>query len=308
MLWTSKAWAATFALAASIGAACKSTDEAATSSTRAAVDTCDPLVVATAPITLGDLVGAGRAADGTVYVLDRTPNDRAAVRAFVSAGTVLRRRKIYGSGETPDFVTVTLDADRTAPLQVKVDLASGKATRMGVFRGPLDPKTKTFDIGTQGEQLTLLAASDLSGFTLADVPSAHVIYAATTADAHRFMAFMPDVDYSDDKVRVFYGTDDRMTERKVYSMSEDSSIHLAFDLDGVRTNAQLTFCSSWSGWGPPRLEPAGGTPIPLTPVPGSPGAGGCAGIAADAGDAGAPAPTPPADPATLTAGLTFYCF
>lgn len=94
---------------------------------------------------------------------------------------------------------------------------------MGVFRGAPDPKTKSFEIGVQGEELTLLSAADLGSFTLVNASSILVTYAATTDDGHRFMMFEPEIDRSDDKVRVFYGTDDRMLGRKVLSSDAAAS-------------------------------------------------------------------------------------
>jgi hypothetical protein len=169
----------------------------------------------------------------------------------------------------------------------------------GSLSRPADPKTKSFEIGVQGEELTLLAESDLSAFTLANISSIQVMYAATTNEGHRLVVFTTDVDYTDDKVQAFYGTDDRMIQRKVFSIFYDHAVHLDFDLDGVRTTAELIFGFS-PIWGAPRLKLATGVTLPLTPVPGSPGSSVSGG---DAGDGGA---TQLAQPAVLVSGLRFF--
>lgn len=275
---------------------------------------CDPLSVDAAPITLGEIVGAGKAKDGTIYVLDRGPaGTSAGLRGFVSEGNVLRRHDVRGSGEGPDFVVATL-ADAAGDIQVRVEIANGTATRMGISRGAVDPKTKSFEIGSEGEELGLLSAADLSGFQLANIASIEVMYAATTADGHRFFAFEPTIDRRDDAVRVFYGMAERVVERRVLSIGRSSAVLMEIDVEGVRTKAVLTYCLSGGTFGAARLEPEDGPTIALTPVPGSPGGVTCPlGPESDAGnegDAGAEAgaPVSPVDATTLTAGMRFVCF
>ena len=53
-----------------------------------ALSACSPLTANVQPLTLGNILGAGRHADGTVYVLD---DGEPAPRAFVSQGNVLQR-------------------------------------------------------------------------------------------------------------------------------------------------------------------------------------------------------------------------
>jgi len=282
-----------------------------TSSTASATHPCDPLTVDAAPIALGTLVAAGKsAADGTVYVLDRGPvGTTSGVRAFVSDGSVLRRRNVAGTGEGADFVIATVD-DPAGRLDVRVDIANGSATHMAITRNGPDPGSKTF-VG--GEELVLLAVSDLSTFTLANIAGVRVTYAATASDGHRFYAFEPTIDNRQGALRAFYGTADRVVERRVLSESRDLTIHLEIDLDGVPTLVQLNSCGENPYFGPTRLQPEGAPAILLTPMPGAlscpilPEAGTDAG--ADGGsDAGAYEFTPRADDTTLVSGATFVCF
>jgi hypothetical protein len=300
--------------AAAFGAGCSEDgiDPTASPSVEAAAyRTCDPLAVDAAPIALAEIVGAGRAPDGTVYVIDRGPlGIGTGLRAFVSDGATLRRRKVLGSGEGPDFVIATIGDDAANPLQARIELTGGKAARMGVFRGPPDPKTKSFELGVQGDELTLLGAGELATFSVVNLAEIDVMYDATTPDGHRLVIFTPVIDYTDDEVRLFYGTDDDLAERRIHFISRDSSIHVTFDLDGVTTTAHLVSRLSGGMWGPPRLQPEGGGPsTPLTPVPGSPGTDWNESQASlDAGgDAATPAQSPREDAATLVARLHFRC-
>jgi hypothetical protein len=249
---------------------------------------CDPLSVAAAPIVLGPIVGAGRASDGTIYVIDR---GAPGFRAFISQGNTLRRFRVLGSGETPTFVTTTLDDDPTTPLQVKVDLDKGVAKRMGVYRGQPDPMTKTFEIGVQGEELVLVDKSALAGFTLVNILDYRVAYDATTPDGHRVMELEPLVDFTDDRIRLFYGPDDRMEQRKILSVATDNDLHLMVDIDGVQRNVLLAYCQG--NFGPSRIDD-----VPLTSVPGMPSGDACP-------DGGSPA-RPTSE--ELVKGLAFYCF
>jgi hypothetical protein len=255
--------------------ACTSSEDDHPVATRA----CDPLSVEAPPISLRSVYVAGRAANGTIYVLDGNP--AGGFRGFISEGALLRRHIVNGWGGGDGYVVATIDLD----LQVRVDLDGSAPKRMGIFRGQPDPMTKSFDIDTQGEALTFLAASDLDGFTVANIASGYeaVVYAATAADGHHFLLFQPTVDSGPNDMTVFYGLADRVAQRKLLGVVTDSTIHLDFDLDGVRTTAQLNFGPFVpSGFGPTRLQPAGGATIPLTRVTGS--------------------------SADLVAGLDFLCF
>lgn len=252
---------------------------------------CDPLVAAAAPITLGPIVGAGRASDGKIYVVDR---GAPGFRAFVSDGNSLRRFVVLGSGETDTFVTVTIDDDPSTPLQIKVDLSKGAATRMGIYRGPPDPLTKTFEIGVQGEELALVDKSALAGLSLVNISDYRVTYDATTPDGHRLMELEPLVDPSEARIRLFYGTDDHMVQRRVLSVAVDNDLHLVVDIDGVQRKVLLAYCHG--NFGPSRIDD-----VPLTSVPGMPSGDACPSM----DDGGFPR-RPTSE--ELVKGLTFYCF
>lgn len=287
----------------------KSSAEPPASGTASAERLCDPVHPPPEPIAIGTVLAAGRAPDGTVWVIDQ-PGPRTAAspmneRLFKSDGNVLKRVRILGAGSGPDFMIESFDDG-----QVRVELSNGVVTRMGVKMGPdvADPQTKSFDIST-GEELSLISADELKSFGVENLTDIAVLIDAKTPDGHRLFAFRPTIDYDDSKVRVFYGTDDRLIERRVNAtdMSKSGSLALTFDLDGVETVARLNVGWALGGSSSLELRPAaGGDAVSLTPVEGSPGYG--ASTPAYEPDAAQP-PAPVYKSADeLTAGLTFVCF
>lgn len=262
-----------------------------------ATTACDPLAVATSTLSRGAFVGAGRDKEQRVYYVDRV---NTAPRLFVAEGsTSLHRHNVSGVGEGADTLDLLTD-DSTSRFALKLELREQRAVRMGLHRGALNDK-KTFEIGVEGEELTMVSESELAGWSLSETSSVIVLYAATTNDGRRFVAF--DRSTTTDAVRVFFGPPERMTQRRVLGESRDSTVHLTIDLDGVETNVQLNFPISGAMFGASRLDPRGQAAIPLTPMPGSPGEERSGAF----GDAGAVA-SPRAEPETFVRGATFYCF
>lgn len=263
---------------------------------------CDPLAVAPPPpVTLATIIAAGRGEDGAVYVVDTTSVPGSGLagerRAFVGTGNALERKTIAVASETEADLTLSLNT--AADFQIKVEHTgyAGPVTRMGIFRGGLSAAA-TFNLDLEGEVLTLMAASELSSFTITSIAGVEIMYAGTASDGRRLVVTQPTVDFTLDKLRVFYGTPDRMIER---TLAENGAIvtsftSLIFDVDGVKTIAHLTFPQSaetgaGATGGAARIEQNNQTIATLTPVPGSPGA---------------PAsPKPPAS--TFTTGLAFLC-
>ncbi len=220
-----------------------SSTDAASSAGRGATTSepraCNPLDGTTEPITLAKVIGAGRHADGTIYVLD---DGAPGYRAFVSEAGALQRKKVGGSGSGPDWTVVSM-TDANAPFSLKIESANGAPTRMGVFRGEL--KDKTFDIGVQGDVLELVDASAYASLELRNIPTGiYVEYDASASDGRRLVVTRPDVDWAYEDFRVFIGTRARMVERPVKNVSRGSTTHVTFDVDGVEHHA--TFASSMS--------------------------------------------------------------
>ena len=158
-----------------------------------------------------------------------------------------------------------------------------------------DPKDKSFPIDSSNE-LTLVGADAYRDFSVANDPEVTVMYDATTSDGHRFIVFYPAIDYREETLRVFYGTDDRLVQRRVIELSQsrNGSASLVFDRDGIRTQANMTYQNEFSPGGQASLQEldAPNTTTPMTAVPGSPGT----------------QPPPQKTAAELTQGLQFVCF
>jgi hypothetical protein len=191
---------------------------------------CDPLATTTLPITMGTFVAAGKDAAGTVYFIDDAGSGNK--RLFISSGQVLQRQPVGGSGEIDGSYLILA----TAEIQVAVEMGPGGPQQMGVHRGPL--AGKTFVIGSEGEVLSLLGASDLRGFTLANLPGAvNVEHFGTLPDGRVLLVTSPAVDHSYDEFRVFFGPSDRLVERKNLQISRGSYTRLSFDDEGQLVQA-----------------------------------------------------------------------
>jgi hypothetical protein len=202
---------------------------------------CNPYESAVQDLVLAEIVAVGRATDGTLYVVDQAGVDH---RVFVSAEGVLQRKAVLGSGETPEFLSLSC-SDDAGSFSIKIDLSGGKPTRMGFFRGELTD-TKTFDIGTKGEVLELVDASTVAGMAARDMPkSQRVLYDALTSDGHRIVATSPTHDARYEDYRIFYGVPADMTEREVRGANGGGTLFMTFDLDGAWATAN--FPSQFSG-------------------------------------------------------------
>jgi hypothetical protein len=202
---------------------------------------CDPFAVDTKPITLGTVMGVGRDATGTIYVVDG--HGESPERLFASSGTTLVRQKVGGTGSASDgsgTLLVLTGGTPDAPLTVEVQVAGGRVTAMGLFRGAL--ATKTFAIGSMGETLQVMSAADIAGFSLQNLPgTVSAIHVATTADGRWLVVTQPDVDAMVLDVRVFFGAPDALRERRVIPSAQPRSYALIeFDLDGQTATARFT--------------------------------------------------------------------
>jgi hypothetical protein len=202
---------------------------------------CDPLAPAPKPIALADILGIGKSANGTIYVADQSGSTQ---RVFVSdASGTLVRQHTSGGGSSSDengiqyIFTVT---DPASPFVLEVYVPKSGAIRMGVLQGTL-PDRKSFVIGQEGEELTVLASSAIANMPLRNFPGTMVAeYIATLPDGQLILVTRPadDVSYAD--FRVFLGPVGAVAERKVFQVSralDGGSTHVIFDLDGAQADA-----------------------------------------------------------------------
>jgi hypothetical protein len=228
---------------------------------------CAPLL-ASAPrqIALATVLGIGRHADGTLYVLDQ---DDTGTRVFVSEGAKLKRKEVSGSGsghlDSGDWYVASV-LDPSAPFILKVDDTNG-ARQMGVVRGAFTDRD--FTIGQTGDVLEVQGAATLDGLIVLDLPDGvYVEYWAHLPDGRTLVVLRPDHDWGYDDFRLFLGTDDQMRERPVLSVQrarDGGTTTIVFTLDGARATA--FFPSSLSGVSEASLTVANATPDVLTTEP-----------------------------------------
>lgn len=220
---------------------------------------CDPLAAPSLPLTLAHLLGAGRHADGTLYVVD--DGGREGQRAFISSGSILQRVAIAGSGSTGDWLSLSID---TPPVTIRIDQPGPSPTRMAIYRGRLDGKT--FDPGSMGDLLTLVGADALAGLSPMNVADNVVIELdASLPDGRRLLVTGPKIDSSYEAFRVFFGTPSAMLERPLVNASGGNTLFITFTVDGVRYDAVIPAPPPLNSPDQkPTLTPAGAASIPLT--------------------------------------------
>jgi len=231
---------------------------------------CNPFQPPTKPITLTNVLGAGRDTDGTLYVVDQP--QPGGERVFVSSGTTLQRQRGAGAGTESSgngVVSYTFTiTDRTPPFMLKLETDANGPTAMGVLQDPpLD--IKTFTIGQQGSVLTLVPASQVAALPVANIPAeTFVEYNATLPDGRALLVVRPSDDWTYQDFRVFFGAPDHMAERSVDQVvryKDGGSTTINFTIDGAAAVASFPVQLSPGGLvkGPATLT-IGTTSFPLT--------------------------------------------
>ena len=201
---------------------------------------CNPLEAAPAPITLGEVIVAGRSDAGTVYVIEQ-PNEAPELRAFASSGDVLVRHVVAGSGvdnREDGSLHYNLLVDTAANGFTLIAEVEGDHKRMLLASGSL-PKQLDID-PAQGEELEIVGEDVLEKLTLRNLPDdVHVEYWASLPDGARMLVVRPEHDWSYEQFRLFLGPLDRMQEREVFEVTrakDGGSTHILFDLGSRRAD------------------------------------------------------------------------
>jgi hypothetical protein len=199
---------------------------------------CNPFALAPKPIALATVIAAGKAADGTIYAadeLDVSPYQR----VFVSdAGGTLVRQHISGSGTSSESGGMVYDFGAAVPADpfvLQIEKSAG-AVRMGVFQGGLKDR-KSFTIGVDGEELTVLPSGALAGMAVRNFPGdVYVEYITTLSDGRWLLVTRPAEDWSYNDFRLFLGPVDRIAEHAVSNAAralDGGSTTITFDYDGT---------------------------------------------------------------------------
>jgi hypothetical protein len=201
-------------------------------------EVCDPLQAKPLPIALGEVLAAGSARDGTIYVVTRG-DTRAELPAFfgsvfVSEGDALVRRDARLDGSKPVGEDITehsitfREGDQLSRLLFQTRGSS--ATRMAVARD--DVHATYEDESTVRLELTLLPASALNSKPLRNLPGAvGSTYSGMTADGQQVLLTTP-AD-AGGAARVFLGRENRLKEAPLlYYSSAVELVSAGFGVDG----------------------------------------------------------------------------
>lgn len=199
---------------------------------------CDPL--APKPITLGNIVGVGKDAAGTLYV-------DSANGVFVSGGGKLIRQHVTGTGQSGNneyaFWFVAPGADLTTGRNLMVETnGSGVADAMGLSA---DPKSFIGQSPGGVTPLTLVDPSTVAGMPVVNTPNV-IDYLADVSNGDVLLATLPmNADEYDNTggIHIFYGPPGAMAQRPVTSLDQSlsGSGTLTFLVDG--TPYVLSFAS-----------------------------------------------------------------
>ncbi|MET0286958.1 MAG: hypothetical protein ABW352_20920 [Polyangiales bacterium] len=193
--------------------------------------TCDPLAEFTRAAELRDVVAAGSAPDGTLYVVTRQGSD---TRVFVSEGDTLVRRRVLGSGfgfglgELSDD-TVSFQDARTSRLVFQS--MGDYAVRMALVHD--DAKT-FYDAVTSKTELTVQPESAAFARPVRNLPGEVVLeYAAITPDQQQLIVTRPKDDWTMKDFRLFLGRDDQLQELAITNAAVNAFARFDFVLNGL---------------------------------------------------------------------------
>jgi len=216
--------------------------ETTTDDEQAGVVACDPLATEHVSLELGRVLGAGKSADGTLYVIDHFGDSD---RVFVSDGAELVLRNASGTGQVTeaDGTLLSFWLEGTPELHVQLWQGNDGTTRLGVLEGELPKGAKEFEIGAQGEELELVPPSDVADVKLRqDNIDTVVEYAASVAGERLLVVLRPEKLDSYEQFRVFFGALGHLQERSPSNVSralDGGSTWINFDVDGQ--TAEATF-------------------------------------------------------------------
>jgi hypothetical protein len=191
---------------------------------------CDPL--APKPITLGDIVGVGKDAPGTLYV-DATSG------VFVSGSGKLLRQHVIGTGQSGDdeylFTFEAPGDDSSGARNLLVETTGSTADAMAL--GPSDSKAFLDQSDAGVTPLTLVDPATVSGMATVNTPNV-ITYVADVANGDVLLATTPmneDTTATAGGLAIFYGPPGAVAQRAITSFEQSLSGDgtLTFLVDGA---------------------------------------------------------------------------
>jgi hypothetical protein len=232
---------------------------------------CDPLAAQPQPIVLGEILGIGRDAAGTLYVADETASASDG-RVFISDGDVLVRQRVLGGGSSSvSGVSVrTLTIDGREPLRLLIETGPSE-TRMALAR--TEERVQGIDdLGSDAELLKVLDEDSLDGLELRNLPGdVEIEYLVETERGELLLVVRPadeELDYDD--FRLFFGPPERLLEREVETVlrqRDGGTTNIFFRLNGDEAEAFFPTVPSVDGFQPgPAVLTVDDRSVPLTRV------------------------------------------
>jgi hypothetical protein len=201
--------------------------------------------LASLAITLGNVLGVGQDAQGTVYVADQAPDY--ITRVFVVKNGVLVRQYVTGSGQRgrgsdTDYTLSFQDSATTTstPPALLIQVRNGTTTAIGI-----DPNSARVFIGDPNASYTLLTMvepSTIAGMPLQNLPN-KIAYVEDVSDGNVIVITAP-VDYSSTnltKHTVYYGSAGAVIERTITSDMQGMDISAGPAISFLVDSATYTF-------------------------------------------------------------------
>ena len=202
---------------------------------------CDPLADRPQPITLGQVIAAGKDATGTLYVISSSSYPDDPDLAFISTSAGLQRQRILGSGAggSPD-ANFTVSLDEATPTRI----VAKRVGDMIVGIALVHDQDKTFydQLPASATQLTVVDPSTLSGMPVFNLPGQQELRAfGTGSDGSQLVVTFPRDDGTDADYRVYYGIGNVLTQRVVTMESQtlSSTLYLTFAVEGGTIDATI---------------------------------------------------------------------
>lgn len=223
------------------------------------LEVCDPLAPRRAPFELeaSQVIAAGRAADGSVYVVYQGD------RLFVGHEDGLLEQDVLAAGRGGGGLILWYDEPDT---QVSVELEHDESgLHLTLARGT---PSKTDSTPRNGEALTLLEAEAAAELPASTVDRFALDYAASLPDRRELVVIAPARAVVDDqRFRVFLGPSSSLAERpSVFGSIESGPRYASVTIDG--SLADLVYVpkepASPNPEGGPSTLTSGGTTYPLT--------------------------------------------
>ncbi len=215
----------------------------------------------TRAIALTQVLGAGKAKDGTLYVADAGDSRSSGSRLFVATGGALERKRVTGQGSSgggadADYTLSFEDGATTRRLviQVRASKVTGIALTSDTGKGFFA------DLGSDAERLTVVDSKTVASMPVHNLPGKVVIeYLAHTSAGDTLLVTRPQDDSTYDDFKLFFGKSKQLLERELTTVSrarDGGSTTLGFLVDGVEYTAHFPVVSTGTSFmpGPATLD------------------------------------------------------